>query len=217
MPDGVPGMSGETLTGFAHGVAGIVFFLLEYGHRFADKTSIAAAERGLDWLIQQGIPSCDESESATQLHGLRWRYSDRHEAVWNWWCHGAPGIALTFIQAYRWTRCPRAGSVARRALAEIDPNFRGANLSTCHGLSGLGEILLEAARLLHDPLYREKALLLADTIVHLGHRCRDGAMLWLAEDPIAPTADLMVGMGGIAHFLARLSRRTTQLPFPLLP
>jgi hypothetical protein len=53
--------------------------------------------------------------------------------------------------------------------------------------------------------------------VHLGHRCADGSPVWLAEDPVTPTADLMVGMGGIAHFLARLGNGGQALGFPLLP
>ncbi|WP_167091901.1 lanthionine synthetase LanC family protein [Massilia frigida] len=210
MPEGVPGMSGETLTGFAHGVAGMVFFLLEHGERFGDDTSRAAAQRGLRWLEQHALRAAGEQ-------ALAWRYSDRQGAVWQWWCHGAPGIALTFLRAYRLTKDPGAALFARRALDAIDPALRAPNLTICHGLSGLGEILLEGAQALGEPAYRDKAAALADTILHLGHRCADGSLIWLAEDPVAPTADLMVGMGGIAHFLARLGSGGTALGFPLLP
>jgi len=210
MPDGVPGMSGETLTGFAHGVSGIVFFLLEHAARFDDRISLSSAERGLRWLEDQAM-----SIDGTQ--GLRWSYSDRQEVAWSWWCHGAPGIALTFLRAYRRTKDPAAALVARRALDSIDPGLRAPNLTTCHGLSGLGEIFLEAAEALEDPGYRDKAAILATTIVHLGHCCEDGSLVWLSEDPVAPTADLMVGMGGIVHFLTRLSSHGGELTFPLLP
>ncbi|MDQ1813748.1 lanthionine synthetase LanC family protein [Massilia sp. CCM 9210] len=210
MPEGVPGMSGETLSGFAHGVAGMVFFLLEHGERFGDASSRAAASRGLRWLGQHALP-------ADGAAALQWRYSDRQGAVWNWWCHGAPGIALTFLRAYRLTNDPAAAQLARRALDGIDPALRAPNLTICHGLGGLGEILLEGAEALGEPAYRDKAAALADTILHLGHRCADGSLIWLSEDPVAPTADLMVGMGGIAHFLARLSGAGKGLSFPLLP
>jgi serine/threonine protein kinase len=219
-PNGVPGMSGETLTGFAHGVSGIVFFLLEHAASFDDKRSGSSAERGLGWLADQAM-STDDAHAAIQTHtdtqGLCWRYSDRQEVVWSWWCHGAPGIALTFLRAYRRTKDPAMALIARRALASIDPEMRAPNLTTCHGLSGLGEIFLEAAEALEDPGYREKAAMAATTILHLGHCCEDGGLVWLSEDPVAPTADLMVGMGGIAHFLTRLSSRGKGLTFPLLP
>lgn len=219
-PDGVVGMSGETLTGFAHGVSGIVFFLLEHAARFNDQRSGSSAEHGLRWLADQSIP-VDDAQVPTQIHpdtqGLCWRYSDRQEAVWSWWCHGAPGIALTFLRAYRRTKDPAMALMARRALASVDPGLRAPNLTTCHGLSGLGEIFLEAAEALEDPSYRERAAILATTILHLGHSCEDGALVWLSEDPAAPTADLMVGMGGITHFLTRLSTRGKTLTFPLLP
>lgn len=210
MPEGVPGMSGETLSGFAHGVAGIVFFLLEYAVRCADPASRASAARGLRWLEQHALPTGGTAAA-------EWRYSDRQGAVWHWWCHGAPGIALTFLRAWRHTGDPAMALLARRALAAIDPHLRAPNLTICHGLAGIGEILLEAAQALGEPAWRDKAVILAGTIVHLGHRCADASLVWLAEDPVAPTADLMVGMGGIAHFLARLGEGGEQLGFPLLP
>lgn len=210
MPDGVDGMSGETLPGFAHGVSGMAFFLLEYGVRFKHAACRAAATRGLAWVEQQILPDGG-------ARGAHWRYSDRNEAVWHWWCHGAPGIALAFLRAYRYSRDPAAALIARRALAGIDPEVRAVNLTVCHGLSGLGEIFLEAAETLGESAYRDKAATLAGTIVHLGNHCADGGVVWLSEDPTAATADLMVGMGGIAHFLARLGGRGKELSFPLLP
>ncbi|RSZ58506.1 protein kinase/lanthionine synthetase C family protein [Massilia atriviolacea] len=210
MPEGVPGMSGETLSGFAHGVAGMVFFLLEHGARCGDDNSRASAARGLRWLEEHAL-------AADATAAVEWRYSDRQGAVWHWWCHGAPGIALTFLRAWRHTQDPAMALLARRALDAIDPHLRAPNLTVCHGLAGIGEILLEAAQTLGEPAWRDKAATLACTIVHLGHRCADGSLVWLAEDPVAPTADLMVGMGGIAHFLARLGEGGGGLGFPLLP
>ncbi|NHZ36274.1 lanthionine synthetase LanC family protein [Massilia rubra] len=209
MPEGVPGMSGETISGFAHGVAGMVFFLLEHGARFNDDTSRASAARGLRWLEAHAL-------APDGAAALQWHYSDRQGAVWNWWCHGAPGIALTFLRAYRHTGDPAMALLARRALGAIDGHLRAPNLTICHGLAGIGEILLEAAHTLGEPAWRDKAATLAGTIAHLGHRCADGSLVWLAEDPVAPTADLMVGMGGIAHFMARLGDGGRELGFPLL-
>lgn len=170
--DGVPGMSGETLTGFAHGVSGIVYFLLEHAARFEDKRSESSAERGLLWLVDQAT-STDEAQEPIGTHpemnGLCWRYSDCQEMVWNWWCHGAPGVALTFLRAYRRTKDPATALIARRALASINPELRAPNLTTCHGLSGLVEIFLEAADALEDQGYREKAAQLATTVLHLAH------------------------------------------------
>jgi hypothetical protein len=36
LPAGVDGISGDTLTGFAHGVSGIVYFLAEYARSFSN-------------------------------------------------------------------------------------------------------------------------------------------------------------------------------------
>jgi len=52
-------MSGETLTGFAHGVSAIVFFLIEDAARFEDKRSKSSAERGLRWLVDHAMSTDD--------------------------------------------------------------------------------------------------------------------------------------------------------------
>ncbi len=207
MPAGVEGMSGQVLSGFAHGVAGIVYFLVEAAHRFDDPAADAAWRRGADWLEAAAI--------AVPGGGLAWAYSDESAERWSWWCHGAPGISLAFLRAYERTGEERWAELARAALASVPATIRHYNLSQCHGLSGLGEIYLEAGRLLGGPWDR-RARDVARTLVCLRGEGAGGGAIWVVEDPNLATADLMVGCGGIARFLLRLAVGATELGTPLL-
>jgi hypothetical protein len=79
------------------------------------------------------------------------------------------------------------------------------NLSQCHGLAGLGEIYLEAARVLGEAPWRDRATRISATLTGLRQSDANGTY-WVVENPYIPTADLMIGSAGVAHFLARLAR-----------
>jgi class IV lanthipeptide synthase len=209
MPPGVGGMSGETLTGFAHGVAGIVYYLVEYERRVGSTEAAQAWNAGAAWLIDQAIP-------VNEGRVLDWLYSDAHQDRWKWWCHGSPGIALTFLALYEHTGNPLYADVARKALRTHPVGVRYANLSQCHGLSGLAEIYLEADRVLGDPEWAERAETIARLLMTLARENDRGSLSWLVENADAATADLMIGSSGVVHFLMRMARRDVPCGFPLL-
>jgi serine/threonine protein kinase len=209
MPDGVTGMSGETLTGFAHGAAGIVYFLDEVARLTGDQPARAAADRGLEWLLRRSIRDSDTG-------ALVWPYSLEREDRWRWWCHGSPGIALTFLRRHEVTGDEESAEVARAALKVQPPDVRHPNLTQCHGLSGLGEAYLEAARVLGEPEWGQRAEQVVKTILALRAETSDGRSVWLAEDPVLPAADLMVGSGGIVHFLLRTTGRCKTAGPPIM-
>ncbi|HEY3052146.1 MAG TPA: lanthionine synthetase LanC family protein [Thermoanaerobaculia bacterium] len=194
-PEGVEGISGHILPGFAHGVAGIAFFLGEWTRHDSSGSVRDAWFKALEWLINH----------AKRTNGaLEWRFSDLNPEPWRWWCHGSPGVALTFLQAFAITGNARYRDVARRALRALPARVRFANLSQCHGMSGLGEIYLEAAAILGKREWYRRAIEIAAVLLAL--RRDDGHLAtWLTEDPNVPTSDLMVGAGGIVHFLLRMT------------
>lgn len=198
LPDGVEGLSGTTYTGFAHGVAGIVYFLAAYTRHFRAELAAAAVVRGGAWLLEQAHP-------AEGARSLWWPIERGGTRAWSWWCHGAPGIALAFLALFQLTGDSSYAETARAALRGLDPDQRHANLSQCHGLSGLGEILLEASQVLGEDEWSARAARLALSLEALARREAGGAC-WLVENPFQPTADLMIGCGGVAHFLARLAQ-----------
>lgn len=208
-PPGVDNMSGQTMTGFAHGVSGIVYFLAEYAHHFGSEDAERAWLSGADWLFAGAMLSDDEQ-------ALEWYHSDAHQEKWKWWCHGAPGIALTFLRLYELTQNEAYAEIATHALQVHPIDIKYRNLSQCHGLSGLGDIYLEAARVLGDEQWRERASAIANTLFHLRRETENGSVTWLVENFHQPTADLMVGASGVIHFLLRLSLSGESIGFPLL-
>jgi hypothetical protein len=206
-PPGAEGLSGGRLTGFAHGVAGIVYFLCEYAARDSRGDAEQAAVRGAAWLRAQARPSRDGS--------LEWLTREGGDEVWRWWCHGAPGIALAWLKLFERRGDPRDRQAAVASLRWHPREPRYSNLSTCHGLAGLGEIYLEARRVLGEPEWRSRAERVGSVLLQLARPSKHG-VTWLVEDGAVPTGDLMVGCGGVAHFLLRLAA-DDRLSFPLLP
>lgn len=207
MPSGVDGMSGEIMTGFAHGVAGIIYFLVEYHKRTGMSRCKMAYEKAASWLINQALKQNDL---------LEWPYSTTNSNRWQWWCHGGPGIAITYLKLYEETQNSLYADYAKKSLFIHPHVLCYPNLSQCHGISGLGEIYLEAYRVLGEEVWFQRATHLVETIVHLGRRTSDEAISWLTEDAKIATADLMVGSSGIIHFLMRYQHKGQNLGIPLL-
>jgi serine/threonine protein kinase len=208
VPPGVDGLSGQTLTGFAHGCAGIVYFLVTCTARYGMSHLEPTWRRGAEWLVNRA----EKGVSGT----WEWPCSDTQADRWKWWCHGSPGIALTFLQLFKLTGNRAFGTIAVDALNVHREDARSTNLSICHGLTGLGEIYLEAASALGDEYWLRRAQAIAATLIALARPSRSGHLTWLVENPYVSTADLMVGTAGILHFLARLHSKDAHLSFPLL-
>ena len=209
LPEGAPPMSGSRYVGFAHGVAGEVYFLAHWGARFNNDGAALAAKRGADWLITYATAAQDPRGA------LAWPIKIDDRESWRWWCHGAPGIALTFLKMFEVTGAARYADIASAALQSHPPDVRYSNLSQCHGLSGLGEIYLEAARVLGEDVWCDRAAQIGEVILELGHE-EDSSISWLVEDPHRSTADLMIGGAGVAHFLLRMCHDNISAPL-LLP
>ena len=95
-------------------------------------------------------------------------------------------------------------------------DIRYPNLSQCHGLGGLGEIYLQAFRVLGDREWLERAEVIARILCRLGRETERDAVSWLVENADVATADLMVGSSGVMHFLLRMTVSDHRLGFPLL-
>jgi serine/threonine protein kinase len=208
LPAGFHGLSGQKLTGFAHGVAGIVYFLAEYAFQFNDTMARRAWQAGANWLIECSIKSQDNI--------LEWPYSDEQGTLWRWWCHGGPGIALAFLRLAELSRDSLYLEQVLGALALFPPELRHGNLSLCHGMSGLGEIYLETYRVTGVKQWQSRAIDIARTIGALGRRT-NGIVTWLAGNADITTAELYLGTAGILHFLLRLVEGPERHSFPFLP
>lgn len=205
MPEGVPGMSGETISGFAHGVAGIGYFLTEYARRAGRKDAQAAAIRAAEWL---------ESVAETRPDGkLAWHYSDRNHAIWQWWCHGAMGISTFFRALWRNTGDAHYLSLLDKSLYFPVKGLSATNLTLCHGMSGLGIHLLEAYVATKNERYLREAEEVIEQLLCRAIRTPEGTG-WIVEDPHYFSADLLVGMGGVLLLLFYYTEALEKVQFP---
>jgi len=193
-------------SGFANGVAGISYFLLEYGERYLSKEAVESAQRGLRWLIKNAnsVKNC-----------FQWTSSIASELSPSW-CDGPAGVALCFLKAYTFFKEPLFKRYAVGALNNYSRNIINNNLSQCHGLCGLGEIYIEAFQTLQDDTWLDRAAWISQLVMHLKKQDNSQSPYWLVENEYHPTASFMTGNSGVLHFLLRRCYPDT-LRFPLIP
>ncbi|HYK57786.1 MAG TPA: lanthionine synthetase LanC family protein, partial [Bryobacteraceae bacterium] len=128
------------------------------------------------------------------------------------WCHGAPGIALSRLRAWRLTgsvearkEAEIAAQTTRRALESSDA--ANAGFSLCHGCAGNADVLLDASRYLNAPDLRELAEKVADRGIEQFEAQR---LPWPCGIPGAgETSCLMLGAAGVGCFYLRLANPET--------
>jgi len=197
---------GEKNTGFGYGMAGIIYFLLEYSQAFDNKEALNAAVNGLSYLNRT---------ARSEKEHLEWATSDKDKGIGGWWCKGSPGIALSFLKGYELTHDTSYLDVANRALRIHDKYLAIQTLSQCHGIAGLGEIYLEAHGITGNEEWRDRALWIAEFLCHYSKQPDNETVFWTLEKKDFPTADFMVGDSGIVHFLLRCIH-PTRLGFPII-
>jgi len=194
------------LTGYSHGTAGVALAMLELNAVAPDPAFVQAADEAMRyeraWFSpqQQNWPDFRRMPGQTAADPFAYGYA---------WCHGAPGIGMSRLRAYRLTGRADVLAEARTALA----SSRSSGLATeteysfgiCHGAAGNAELFLQAYEVLGD----EAALADADRIARKGmEQHLGGGTPWpcgLEDAGEAP--GLMLGLAGIGYFYLRMHGR----------
>lgn len=202
---GLPeGSAVEPATGYAHGLAGVVDFLVALSARTADPRVHDAARRGADRLLNRALRLVDLAGGSSAV------------PICASWCQGFAGIGRTLMHA-----SDRLGDdrLARTALAAADASVawvpRMENLGQCCGLAGIGCYLIDCARWSGD----ERYLLAAHAAArHLLVRSSgpDEAPVFIHPQRQDNPLSWAMGNTGILTFLRRLSRPETPDILPLL-
>lgn len=194
------------LLGFAHGASGIGWALLELHaatseRRFREVGEEAFAYERRWFNVEEGNwPDFRE----TPIEGATGQPS-----YMSAWCHGAPGIGLARLRAFRLLGDPILRTEAVAAVASagrmteqmLDSPY--ANYSLCHGLGSFGELLLEAQEVLGDADSRQLAERIGRAGIETFERERlpwPGGVNGGGETP-----NLMLGSAGIGYYLLRLA------------
>jgi lantibiotic modifying enzyme len=137
------------LTGYLHGTAGIAQALLELfalvGERRYRETAFGAFAYERSWFEQR---RGNWADLRRHRHGAECANGPIPWASATGWCHGAPGISLSRLRAYRLTSDPKFKEEAllglettKRSVEEVVGMEHGS-MSLCHGLAGNLEVLL---------------------------------------------------------------------------
>lgn len=203
------------LTGLSHGAAGAAVAFLELQSVTGEPAWGDAAEQAFAYERRLYEP---RMRNWPDLRRTGNRF-DGGPSFPVFWCHGAPGIALSRLRALQLLRDPRAREEAVAALdttraavySEIE---RAGNFSLCHGLSGNAEVLLLGRAVLgEERADDEKAAL--DAAAHGAETYAEGGSAWPCGTYDGQTPSLFLGLAGIGRFYLRLYEPS--LPSVLLP
>jgi lantibiotic biosynthesis protein len=196
----------DALTGFGHGVSGIAWSLLVLGEALDSDEFRRAAEEGFEY--EQTWYRADQGNwlDLRYMAGPDGDVNDGRTCQIQW-CHGAAGIGLARLDAYRLLgaddyreEAAEAAGAVRRDLARWPDNWQ-PGFSLCHGVAGNCDLLVECGRVLDDD--------------ELRHAARDGADLgidnfastgkpWPGALGAVEIPSLFTGVAGSAWFLLRV-------------
>lgn len=196
------------LTGFSHGAAGIAHALIELFGATQDPRYRRAAELAFDF--ERSL----FDEKARNWPDLRTEPGQSADPTLppsfaTAWCHGAPGIALSRLQAFR---CLGNDIYKDEALVALQSTYdavdrslqtKTGNFTLCHGQAGNAEILLQGSHALGEDTFKGESL--ARVVASSGIRHYGGPGKDWPCGPGGEKPSLMVGLAGIGHFFLRLN------------
>jgi tRNA A-37 threonylcarbamoyl transferase component Bud32 len=199
-------LAGKRYHGFAHGTAGVGYFLLGSALATGRSDCLALACRAGETLLANAIV-----EGGLAL----WSAGSGDDTTAPYWCHGSAGIGTFLTRLHRATGDDRFGKLAHMsAQAVMENTWRGV-LGQCHGLAGNGEFLLDVAEAAGDQRYESMAHQLA-RVIFASRAYREGHVVFPNEQG-GLSATWGDGMSGILSFLLRLRYRSSRLWMADLP
>ncbi|MDJ0841079.1 MAG: lanthionine synthetase LanC family protein [Acidobacteriota bacterium] len=210
------------LCGFSHGASGLAFLFLELDYYFQNRNFITLARLAIDYEnnrfqeARQCWPDLRKGFYSKHEHALflqKFQEGDFdffiQPAKMDAWCHGAPGIALSRLRAYRsvhhsdyFDDFEKALTISKPLFGKIGPEI---DYTPCHGASGNWEFIIEAVILLDRPelwqLIHPQVCFVLD-MIDTGKTFKSGHHL--AEE-VEEDFSLFQGSAGIGYQLLRIS------------
>jgi serine/threonine protein kinase len=182
----------ESFTGFEIGVAGIVWFLFEVGELLNSVEITNSAMKGIQWIIDKSLV-----DGKRYNWGISTNCKDKAMLF-----SGSVGISFMFIKAFEITGNTFFRKIVSDLLNEIPQRIVIYDDRFSTGLPGLGEVYLEAFRVLKENIWYERAEWIAGIYLNTTFN-GDNFAWWIQHDRKKTFVDLLTGNGGIIHFLLR--------------
>ena len=196
IPEDHDQLSGKAYLGFAHGTAGIGFFLANLALHQPDKRLADACAEIAQFLVSCAQPSLVDDS------GLAWPptpYPTPNMGAY--WCHGAAGIARFLLKAHQLSGEAHVLEAAARAGRAIAHGAPWIGTTQCHGLAGNIDVLID--------LWTATGGEELDWARTLGRNLaayRQPSRGWPGDTASVFTPDLIVGQAGIGAAFLRLAR-----------
>jgi hypothetical protein len=193
-------LAGRRYHGFAHGTAGVGYFLLAMALATGRSDCLELANRAGETLLTNA--------SITQGAAL-WGAGPGDDPTAPYWCHGSAGIGSFLTRLHRTTGDDRYAKMADLSAHAVMGNSWSGVLGQCHGLAGNGDFLLDMAEGDSDRPYEVMAHQLARLI--FAHRAyRDGWVVF-PDERGELSSTWGGGVSGILAFFLRLRHRSPRL------
>lgn len=197
----------RNLAGYSHGAAGAGHGLYELAEATGESAFAQAAEQAFSYERRLFDP---QARNWPDLRGVGRRPKQSGAPSFStFWCHGAPGIALSRLRAYELTGDQAHRDEAAVGVATTQRHVEAAarsgtgNYSLCHGLAGNAEALLYAIDLLGADWATGEALALQVAEAGIEAFAQRG-VAWPCGTLGGETPNLMLGLAGIGLFYLRL-------------
>ncbi|GAB4239060.1 MAG: type 2 lanthipeptide synthetase LanM family protein [Stanieria sp.] len=198
----IPMPNTEPLSGFAHGVAGIAWALLELSAITGEERFRKVALEGIAYERSLFLPQMGNWLDLRNFSETVLSDKTNQTKCMNAWCHGAPGIGLARLCSLPYIDDGEIRKEIKTALTTTLTRGFGYNHSLCHGDLGNLELLLQASQILDDSQWQTQvdqfAAMILESIDKYG---------WLCGVPLGvETPGLMTGLAGIGYQLMRLAK-----------
>jgi len=193
-------LAGRRYYGFAHGSAGVGYFLLAVALATGRPDLRALAVRVGDSLLGKATVIDDVAH---------WGPGPGDAPTAPYWCHGASGIGSFLTRLHAAGAGDRFGHGAQMSARAVAENVWRGSLGQCHGLAGNGEFLLDIARSMPETPFLAGAHQLARAL--LTTRVRRGDQLVVPNEHQGVSATWGDGVSGVLSFFLRLRHGSQRL------
>jgi len=185
------------MTGLINGTAGIVLFLISHvKYNPTDHRTIEGLKKALSWLEDTTLPGVRRGKLKRKkngANGLDW-------TLYN----GKTGIALCFIRAFDLFKEIRYKEISEQILYQLPEFHIEEDFSLAFGMTGIGEVLLEAYTTLGNKEWYDRTHWIATVLFYTVQDNLPNKGLWsIGLGNEVASAGLMTGNSGVIHFLMR--------------
>jgi serine/threonine protein kinase len=190
-------------SGLLYGNSGIIYFLLCYLERYPNERVEKAVIKSLRWLkrsnkiIPGGVQTYPGSKEFN--FGLS---------------TGLIGILLTYVKAYSVFKFPEYRIFVESTLYSYPSQFLYRDLSLSDGLTGMGDLLIEAYTQFNNPEWKERAYYIRSVLLSTYRLKDDQILYWNYRKTEEPVPGFFNGQSGILYFLLRSIH--TDISHPIL-